>query len=255
MRIVFLGTGTSSGVPAIGCRCAVCTSTDPRNSRRRTSLFVQAGETCILIDTSPDLRQQALDHGVDQVDAILMTHTHADHVFGFDDVRAFNMRGGPATPVFLSEDSLVDMRRIFNYVEKDDPGRYKPRIEFRVIDAVIDFNGVRIDPIEVLHEPMHTLGYRIDWDGNAVAYFPDVHRMPEEAYAKLAGLDVMILDSLRERPHYAHLTIEESLAILQRVAAPQSYMVHMNHEVDHQAIDDKLPAGINLAHDGLTLDL
>mgnify|MGYP001318522289 CR=1 FL=1 len=255
MKLVFLGTGTSTGVPTIGCRCDVCLSADPRNKRRRTSLYIEAGDTRILIDTSPDLREQALTHDVRAIDTVLLTHTHADHIFGFDDVRAFNQRGGDALPVFLSESALVDMRRIFPYIEDPNTRGYRPRVDFRVFSTPFQFGNATVTPVEVVHGNVPTFGFRIDGGGCSIGYFPDVERMPEEAYAHLRDLDIMTIDGLRNREHYSHMTIDAAIESLHRIRARQSYLIHMNHEVDHAEVSANLPAGINLSYDGLTLEL
>lgn len=255
MKVKYLGTGTSTGVPTIGCRCDVCLSSDPRNKRRRTSLYVEAGATRILIDTSPDLREQALTHDVRGIDVVLLTHTHADHIFGFDDVRAFNQHGGDALPVYLSEDSLRDMHRIFPYIGDPNVRGYRPRVDFQVFAGPFKIGDATINPIEVIHGNVPTVGFRIDCDGRSIGYFPDVEQMPAQAYAQLCELDVMTIDGLRTRPHYSHMTIDVAIKSLQRIRARQSYLIHMNHEVDHAAVDSGLPDGINLSYDGLTLEL
>lgn len=254
MKLIFLGTGTSVGVPAIGCGCPVCKSTDVRNKRRRTSVFVEAGGVNALIDTPPDLRDQALTFGVTRVDLIVFTHTHADHVFGFDDVRAFNVRGR-ALPVYGSPSSIADLRRIFPYAEGEaEPGRYKPCVEFLPLPEVIRTGALTIRPVEVVHHPIPTVGFRVECEGRTLGYFPDVSHFPDSAVEAVRGVDVMILDALRHRPHFAHFTVAQALEVLRRVGARSSYLIHMCHELDHAQTEAALPPGVRLAYDGLTLE-
>lgn len=255
MKLVFLGTGTSVGIPAIGCNCKVCKSTDPRNRRMRPGLYIQAAGMHIVVDTSPDFRQQALVTPIPRVDAVLFTHAHADHVMGFDDIRRFNTIQESVIPVFGFKDTLDDVRRTFDYVGKPQmPGVYRPEVEFRVVDGPFHIGSVEITPIKVEHPPKLTIGFRFDADGKSVGYFPDCLRMPEDAMAKLKNLDVMILDALRHRPHSTHATVRESVETLKRVSARQSYLVHMCHDVDHAETQATLPDRIFLACDGLAVE-
>jgi phosphoribosyl 1,2-cyclic phosphate phosphodiesterase len=256
MKITFLGTGTSAGIPLIGCACPVCTSNDPRNRRLRTSLYVQAGGTHIVIDTPPDFREQALRFKLPRVDAVLFTHTHADHVFGLDDIRRFNTIQNGAIPAYASADSLADLTRIFDYVLKNDhpPGTYRPELVFTEIKGHFQVGPMRGTPLNVVHGGETTLGFRIEAGGRTLGYVPDCHEMPDATLKALAGVDVMVLDALRYRPHPTHLTVDQSVAILQRIAAPRSYLIHMCHDVDHADAQRRLPAGMFMSYDGLTLE-
>lgn len=256
MKIVFLGTGTSVGVPMIGCTCAVCRSTDPRNRRRRSSLYLEAGGVHVVVDTPPDFREQALQHRVPRVDAVLFTHSHADHVFGFDDIRRYNTMQGGVIPAYATGSALADLKRIFDYVETGSAtsGTYRPQIEFREIVGPFDLGALRVEPLPVIHGPETTVGYRFEAAGRTLGYVPDCHEMPEATVARLQGLDVMVLDALRHRPHETHLTVADSLALLARIRAKRSYLVHMCHDLDHEETEKTLPPGVAPSYDGLMLE-
>jgi phosphoribosyl 1,2-cyclic phosphate phosphodiesterase len=255
MKITFLGTGTSAGIPVIGCDCAVCTSGNPKNKRRRPSLYIEAAGKHIVVDTPPDFREQALEYSISRVDAVLLTHTHADHVLGFDDIRRFNTIQECIIPTYGSEKSLSDMRRIFDYVQQEKvPGLYRPRIDFVKIDGPFDIGEIHIEPLEVMHGSLHTLGYLFSSAGRSLGYVPDCHEMSVDVINRLKGVDMMILDALRHRPHKTHLTLEESLEILRAIGARTSYVVHMCHDLEHEATQNSLPDGINVSYDGLTLE-
>ena len=255
MRVTFLGTGTSTGVPMIGCDCPVCTSPDPRNRRRRTSLYIEAGGVHLVVDTPPDFREQALAYKIPRVDALIFTHSHADHIFGFDDIRRFNTIQGCVIPAYGSADTLRDLRRIYDYVnEAENPhGLYRPRVEFREITGPFAVGGVRVDPFPVEHGSETTLGYRFEEAGRTFAYAPDCVRIAEAHVRKLEGVDVMILDALRHRPHTTHFTVEASVGALRRIKAGRSYLIHMSHELDHGETQKGLPESMHVSYDGLTL--
>jgi phosphoribosyl 1,2-cyclic phosphate phosphodiesterase len=255
MKAVFLGTGTSNGIPMIGCRCEVCASADPRNRRRRTCLYVEAGGCHVVIDTPPDFREQALAAAIPRVDAVLFTHTHADHVFGFDDIRRFNLLQKEVIPAYASDRSIRDLRRIFDYIdESPDPrGLFRPQIRFERIAEPFRVGPIRIAPLEVLHGDKAVFGFRIEADGRSLGYAPDCSRMPEDALERFRGVDVMILDALRHRPHLTHFTVAESVTALQRIGAERSYLIHMCHDLDHETTRRALPPGIDVSYDGLTL--
>lgn len=254
MKLTFLGTGTSVGIPVIGCDCAVCRSSEPRNRRRRTSLLVEAGGQSVVVDTPPDFREQALDHRIRRVDAVLFSHAHADHVFGFDDIRRFNTMQDAVIPAYANRETVDDLRRIFNYVErKRVAGLYHPRITFVAVEEPFAIGDLRVTPLPVEHATTPTLGYRFDADGHSAAYVPDCRRMPESTLDQLGGLDVMILDALRRQPHATHLSVDESVALLIRIGAQKSYMTHMCHDLEHWDLEKALPEGIHVAYDGLIL--
>ena len=257
MKLVFLGTGTSVGVPMIGCDCAVCRSGDPHNRRRRTSLYLQAGGCHVIVDTTPDFREQVLQYKVPRVDAVFFTHSHADHIFGFDDIRRFNSMQQSVIPAYAAADTLDDLLRIYNYVDYGDeiPGVFRPRSEFRPMDGPVTLDGLCVTPVAVEHGPTTTRGYVFEAEGRRVGYIPDCKAIPEEAYASLRDLDIMVLDGLRHRPHRTHLTVEESVAALQRIGAAQSYIIHLCHDLDHAETQAGLPAGIDVSYDGLSVDV
>lgn len=255
MKVTFLGTGTSVGIPAIGCTCAVCLSTDARNKRRRSSLFVEAGGACLLVDTPPDFREQMLTFRVAQIDAVFFTHSHADHVFGFDDIRRFNSLQGNVIPAYGHAETLKDLQRIFDYIGgEQDPGVYRPQIDFRPLAGPVRIGEATVEAIPVEHGQKPTQGYLFRAGGRSIGYVPDCHAMDDVMVAHLAGVDVMVLDGLRHRPHSTHLTVAEAVSYLRRIGAGASYLTHMSHDLDHDETESALPTGIRLACDGLVLE-
>ena len=256
MQITFLGTGTSAGVPVIRCRCPVCTSPDRRNRRWRSSLYVEAGGQHLVIDTSTDFREQALAFNVPRVDAVLITHAHADHVFGLDDMRRYNVLQDAIIPVYAAAPTVADLRRIFNYVTTaaNPAGLWRPRLDFQIRDAAFEIGSVRVTPLPVKHGHTPTLGFRLDSGGQSLGYVPDCHEMPPATEAAFRGVDTMILDTLRVRAHPTHLALADSVALLGRLGAARSFLTHIGHELDHAAAESALPPGIRAAYDGLTVN-
>lgn len=252
LELTFLGTGTSLGVPMIGCECPVCTSSDPRNRRRRSSVYVTAGPTRFVIDTSPDFREQALTYGLRQVDAVLFTHAHADHILGLDDIRRFNTLQSAVIPVYAVPETMAEVRRVFSYIGRPaQPGLYRPQIDFRVVEAPFHVGEVEVTALPVEHGSEYTVGFHLSWRGRRIGYFPDCHRMPAETIRALQGVHVMVLDTLRYRAHATHLCVEESVDILRSIGAPQSYLIHLCHDLEHAKLERELPPGIGVAYDGL----
>ncbi|MGH9403952.1 MAG: MBL fold metallo-hydrolase [Terriglobia bacterium] len=252
MRLTFLGTGTSTGVPTLGCRCSTCTSADPRDQRTRSSVLLEYGGRAVVIDTSPDFRQQGLREGLNRLDAVVFTHTHADHVFGLDDVRVFNMRQKAAIPIYADSRSIGNIRRIFDYIFRGDYASGGiPRLDPRLIDGPFELWGVRMIPLPVLHGELPVLGFRF---GNT-AYITDFSVIPESTLALLEGVDVLILDALRHQPHPTHSTLEQSLGIVERVKPGRAFFTHIAHELAHEATNASLPPGAQLAYDGLKVEL
>lgn len=248
-RVTFLGTGTSHGVPMIGCQCAVCRSDDPRDRRLRPSIHVDVdGGPAVLVDTATDLRQQALINDITRVDAVLFTHSHADHVMGLDELRRFNALKGAHLPVYADADTGAELRRIFAYAftPPAGPGGGVPELALTPIDGPFVVEGMTIVPVPILHGHSPILGFRI----GTFAYLTDCSAIPEPSYALLEGLEVLVLDALRHRPHPTHFTVAEAVAAATRVGARQTYFTHICHDLPHAATCAALPPGMALAYDG-----
>jgi phosphoribosyl 1,2-cyclic phosphate phosphodiesterase len=255
-RLIFLGSGTSTGVPVFGCDCSVCNSSDPRNHRTRPSVLFQFPRGNLLIDTTPEMRLQLLRQKIRRVHAIAYTHNHADHLFGLDDARLFPKYLGGPVPIFCEAETEESIRRVFHYAFHEHtaalPAGYVPKLEFtRIIPGVaFDVLGQTIMPIRLEHGRFSVLGFRV----GALAYCTDVNRIPEASWGLLQGLDILILDALRHEPHPTHYSLSEALAVVERLRPRQTYLTHLSHSFDHGATDSTLPAHIALAYDGLTLD-
>jgi phosphoribosyl 1,2-cyclic phosphate phosphodiesterase len=238
----------------IGCACQVCASTDPRDKRLRPSIYVDVpGHARILIDTTPDLRQQALTYGITRVDAILFTHGHADHVLGLDDIRRFNMIQGGPIPCYANAETWETIRRTFYYVFDSLPrlGGGIPRVEAHEVDGPIVVGGVRVGPVPLWHGRLPILGFRF----GEFAYLTDCNGIPDESWKLLEGVDTLVLDALRDKPHSTHFSLGEALAVIARMRPRRAYLTHMAHELGHAATAARLPAGVELAYDGLVLDV
>ena len=255
MKITFLGTGTSHGIPAIGCSCDVCRSTDSRNKRRRSSLYVEAGGRHLIIDTAPDFRDQVLTFGVSRVDAVLLTHAHADHIFGFDDLRRFCFMQKMRIPVYGSQATLASMRDKFSYIFEESLWRATaPQVDFIEVDSPFPIADIEIEPLAVPHGPMLVYGYLIRHAGQSVGYFPDCSALDAMTVDRLRGVDVMILDALREEPHPTHLCLDESVELLRDIGAEQSYITHLCHALEHIRTQSRLPERIAVPYDGLVTE-
>lgn len=252
LDITILGSGTSTGVPVIGCSCSVCKSPDPRNSRTRCSVLLSNGSQNILIDTSTDLRQQALRENIQQVDAVLYTHSHADHMHGIDDLRAFNLRSKAAIPLYGSPRTLARIRDNFNYIFDDIefPG-YVPRLELFPIESPLELFGLSIIPIPLRHGRTEVFGYRC----GPFAYLTDCNAIPATSVALLQNLQLLILDGLRFKPHNTHFNISQAIQVAQQLGASQTLLTHLSHDVDFSRHDPLLPQGINYACDGQRFSL
>lgn len=250
-KLTFLGTGTSQGVPMIGCECDVCRSDDPRDKRLRSSVLVEHEGLTVLVDAGPDFRQQMLRAGVSHVDAILLTHNHKDHTGGLDDIRAFNYLEKKASQIYCEkyvEDSLR-MEYSYAFAEKKYPGA--PEWDVHIIDdKPFCINGVEITPIRGMHYKLPILGFRF---GN-IAYCTDMNHIPEEEFEKLKGLDHFIINTVRYGHHISHFALEEAVAVAQKVGAKQSWLTHLSHQLPcYSELSAELPAGILPAYDGLTI--
>lgn len=257
MRLIFLGTGTSFGVPQIGCRCPTCTSTDARDRRTRSGALIESHGKRFLIDTPPELRLQLVAAGVDRLDAVLFTHGHADHVHGIDDLRALSVRQGAMLPAYGARETMAELAVKFPYIF--DPaivvplGTSKPELAAHVLEpgTSLAISDVPVLPLSLPHGDHHVLGYRV----GGVAYLTDVKTIPESVMEVLEGLEVLVLNALLSRPHPLHLSIPEAVAAAQRIGARRTYFTHLTHEFTHAALAAMLPAGIAPAYDGLVIDL
>ena len=251
--ITVLGSGTSSGVPTIGCGCDVCASSDPRDKRLRPSILIRYEGRGVLVDTTPDFRFQALRARIERIDAILYTHSHADHVLGLDDVRPFNYRQRSAIPIYGMEETLDAIRRVFQYAfEARSYESAVPRLHLRLLNGEpFDLFGLEFTPIRLLHGKSPVLGFRF---GRA-AYLTDHSDIPEESKAKLRGLDVLFLDALRHRPHPTHSTVERSLEWVEELRPQRAFFTHICHDLHHQRTEAALPSNVRLAYDGLEIEV
>lgn len=251
----FLGTGTSVGVPMVGCDCEVCTSQDPRNHRYRCSVLIRLPAGNLLIDTTPELRLQLLRAKVGIVHAVLFTHYHADHLYGLDDLRPIPFRLGSPVPLYCAPDVERKIRTAFAYAFSSDtetlPAGYLPKLTFRTIDdRPFTVLGQEVMPIPLIHAHFSVFGFRI----GDVAYCTDVNKIPKESWPLLEGLRVLVLDALRHRPHAGHFCVEEALEVVSRVQPKKTYFTHMSHELDHEATNRMLPPNVELAYDGLSFE-
>lgn len=295
MRFLFLGTGTSAGVPAIGCSCAVCTSTDPRDQRFRTAAAVQftdptGQDRTILLDAGPDLRMQALRAGLSRCDAVLFTHNHVDHTFGLDELRRFNAVMHKPIDIYADQHTLDHLFRVYKHIfdrqANINDSFVATLVPHRVeLGAPIDLYGMRFTPVPLLHGKLPILGYRIEPVPRAavpplpgpdapvprvssssagpcspplaspfpLAYCTDVSGIPPDSWRMLTGLSTLVLDALRHRRHPTHFTLGQAVSVAQEIGAPQTFFVHMAHDLAHEATNAELPEGMNLAHDGLVL--
>lgn len=255
-RLIFLGSGTSTGVPVFGCSCAVCRSADPRNNRTRPSVLLELPGGNLLVDTGPEMRLQLLREGITKVHAIAYTHPHADHLFGLDDARLFPRAIGGPVPVYCEPATEEAIRRVFHYAFDDQaariPGGGVPRLRFVPIEPGVPFEvlGQQITPIRLDHGRWEVLGFRVD----GLAYCTDVVRIPDESWPLLEGLDTLILDALRVEPHPTHFNLEQALAVIGRLKPRRAVLTHLSHGFDHGPTESSLPPGVTLAYDGLALD-
>lgn len=249
--LTVLGSGTSMGVPTIGCSCAVCSSTDPKDKRTRPSVLIQYADKNVLIDSTPDFRQQAIREKIDRLDAILYTHAHADHVLGLDDIRPLSYRHESRVPLYAREETAARIEQIFKYIFDAD---YKfgglARVAMNRMNATINLFGATFEVVPVIHGESEIDGFRF----GSAAYLTDFSSIPETSLAKLTGLDILFLDALRYKPHPTHSSVDQSLAIVERLKPKRTFFTHISHDLPHETTNAKLPPNVRLAHDGLKLE-
>lgn len=254
MKITFLGTGTSTGVPVVGCRCRVCTSDDPHNKRLRQSVKIEAEGKHFIIDTSPDLRLQLLRDPIPRLDFVLFTHSHADHLMGLDDVRPFNFRQRESIAAYASPLTARAIRRAFSYIwdDRSQIGGGKPQLELIEVTSRFSHDSIEIVPIPVVHGDWTILGFRI----GRFAYVTDTNGIPDSSMRLLEGVEILALDGLRPSPtHPTHFTISDAVEAAQKIGARETWLIHLTHEVEHSEVEATLPERIRLAYDGLVLEL
>jgi phosphoribosyl 1,2-cyclic phosphate phosphodiesterase len=250
-KITVLGSGTSVGVPTIGCHCSVCTSADPRDNRLRPSILISYDDHNVLIDTTPDFRTQALRAGIDHLDAVIFTHSHADHIMGLDDVRPFNFRQKGQIPIFASPETMASIHRCFQYIF-DGVKRESnvPQLDARLIHGgAFELFGLEFLPVPIVHGRQTIYGFRF----GAAAYLTDHSDIPESSMEQLHGLDVLFLDALRYKPHPTHSTVDRSVKTVEKLAPRRAFFTHICHDLGHERAESLLPPHIRLAYDGLEI--
>lgn len=250
MRVTFLGTGTSRGIPVVGCNCQVCLSPDPRNKRLRPSILVES-ELSVVIDTSVDFREQMLRYAVQRLDAVVYTHSHVDHILGLDDIYPFYIRSRKPMPIYASSETLAELKITFRYLFQGPVYPGIPRVELIPINGPFQIGDLQFEPVRVFHGGMPVLGFRV----GRFAYVTDVNHIPQQSLEQLKGLEYLVLDGLRYRSHPTHFTLEQAAAVAVALGARQTYLVHMCHDVDHQQANASLPPSVRLAYDGLALEI
>ena len=250
MKITFLGTGTSIGVPRVGCKCAVCSSDDPKNKRLRCSLHIEHQNHSILVDTGPDLRTQALRYQIDQVDYVLFTHSHVDHLYGLDDVRPYCFDRDEPLPCYADQYTIERIERAFDYAFAKDAPSSTPQIALYPIEGPFSVCGLDIEPLTVYHGRKPILAFRI----GDFAYVTDTNHIPDQTLERLRGVRFLVLDALRHKEHPTHFNIEQALAIVTELQPTQTYFTHMAHDLDYHKTNAELPESVELAYDGLVLE-
>lgn len=253
MKVTFLGTGTSQGVPFIGCECSVCTDSDIRNVRLRTAVHIQAGDKSLVIDTGPDFRMQMLQQKITQLDAILYTHSHKDHIAGMDDIRAYNYWQKKAIDIYCNIETLEHLKREFYYVFSAVKYPGIPEVDIHLIHhQPFKIQNIEVIPILTRHYKMEVLGFRI----GDFSYITDANHIEDEELEKIKGTQVLVLNALRKEPHISHFHLDKAIEIAQYINAPKTYFTHISHQMGlHQEVEASLPSGIFLAYDGLQISL
>ncbi len=257
LNVLFLGSGTSTGVPVIGCGCEVCCSADPRNKRWRSSVLVRSATTTLLVDSCPDLRAQALLHGLTSIDAVLYTHEHLDHTAGFDEMRAFCWRRSDRLPLYAGSRCLAHLKRMFGWAF-DENNTYQGYIRPAAHDhagAPFVVGDIEVIPVPVVHATVETYGYVFRCGGRSFGYIPDIQELPESSVPLLMNLDALAMDGLRYRPHRTHFCVDDTVAVMRRLAPARGYVTHVGHEVEYNALNAYLPEFMKAAYDGMELVL
>lgn len=249
MRLTMLGSGTSSGVPRIGGDWGACDPRNPRNRRRRVSILVESGDTRLLVDTGPDLREQLLDAKVSSLTAVLYTHDHADHTHGIDDLRPLFHASRREIDCYMDRETRAGIRTRFAYVFAGRAG-YPPTAKAHLIEDEMQFGPIRVLPFRQQHGPVHSMGFRFEADGAAIAYSTDVNGLPEPAWPRLANLDLWVVDALRRQPHPTHSHLDQTLQWIDRAQPREAWLTHMDQSMDHDSLLAELPAGITPGYDG-----
>jgi phosphoribosyl 1,2-cyclic phosphate phosphodiesterase len=249
--LTVLGSGTSMGVPTIGCSCNVCRSPDPRDRRTRPSVMLEYAERCVLIDTTPDFREQAIRENITRLDAVIYTHAHADHILGLDDVRPLSFRRADKIPLYAHDSTATSLESIFRYIF-DDNYKYGgiARVEIKRINGSVELFGARFEPVRILHGDAEIHGFRF----GSAAYLTDFSEIPPESMEHLHGLDILFLDALRHRPHPTHSTVENSLRLVAELKPKRAFFTHISHDLPHEETNRSFPDHVRLAHDGLKLE-
>jgi len=252
MRITILGCGTSFGVPMIACKCPVCTSTDPKNKRTRSSILVTHDGKNILVDTTTDLRAQAIANGIERVDAVLYTHHHAEHIHGIDELRRFNWLQSSSIPCYGSPETLGRLRDIFGYIFKD-PGKpgWQPNLTTQDVDGPFELCGLTVTPVEVMHGDLPIYGYRF----GDFAYLTDFIEIPEESEELLKGLKLLVVEALRYEPHPTHVSLSQAIEVVERLKPGRAVFTHMAHAFDYDKVMNELPDGVELGYDGQIIEV
>lgn len=252
LLLTVLGSGTSMGVPTLGCHCAVCESPDPRDQRTRPSLLLAYAGRNVVIDTTPDFRFQAMRARIDRLDAVIYTHGHADHILGLDDIRPFNLKRRGAVPIYASSETFAILKRQFSYIFDDSPAESTvPLVDLHTIEGPFDLFGARIIPVPAFHGSGPVLGFRF----GSAAYLTDFSKLPDASKPLLEDLDDLILDALRYTPHPTHSTVEQSLALVRELKPKRAWFTHICHDLGHTETNARLPGNVRLSYDGLEFEV